>query len=284
MLKKLVSAFLISFALTVITLCQTANAKEVKFEGYNIPIDIDINGSYLENGGKGYLDENGITYVPIRFASEALGATVSWDNASCRATVTKGYTSLVFDPSTEGCYVNGTWNYAPQRLENGVLYTNANFLFPALGTQVGWDSYRYEVKVTAPGYTVPSAYLESYYTPEDLYWLSKIVTCEAGSVSFEAQVMVANVVLNRRVSTLFPNTIKEVIYDKKFGIQFSPAHNGKIDKANPTTHTILACKAALNGTVLAPNCLYFNYASNKTGWVAKNRTLYKVIGTQAFYK
>ena len=286
MLKKMLSAFVAGFVITVIMLAQTSvSAAQVKFEGYEVPIDIDVNGSYLENGGKGYLDVNGITYVPVRFASEALGASIVWDSAAGDAVITtKSYVQLVFDPETQGCYVNGTWTYAAQRLENGVLYANANFLFPALGAQVGWDSYRYEVKVTAPGHTVPASYIESYYTPEDLYWLSKIVTCEAGSVSFNARVMVANVILNRRASDDFPDTVYGVIYDKKFGVQFPPAHSGKVARANPTTTTILACKAALNGLDLAPGCLYFNYASNKTGWVATHRPLYKIVGNQAFYR
>lgn len=284
MLKKIVSVFVTGIVLAAISFAMTASAEEVKFDGYNVPIDVDINGNYLDNGGKGFLDTDGITYIPVRFASNALGAQVSWNQAKCQATVKKGSTTLVFDPASNICYVNGKKNKAEQKHIGGVLYINANFLFPALGGKVGWDSYRYEVKVTVPGYYVPSEYIETYYTPDDLYWLSKITTCEAGNVSFVGKVMVANVILNRRASKSFPNTIKEVIYDKKFGTQFPPAHNGSIDKANPTTHTILACKAALNGLMLAPDCLYFNYASNKTGWVAKNRQLYKVVGNQAFYK
>ena len=283
MLKKVLSAICCGFVLTVLA-TTVVNAQQVKFEGYEIPIDINVNGSYLENEGKGFLDTNGITYVPIRFVSEAFGANVSWDPTNEHAMVTKGGTTLVFEPQTQGCYVNNIWIPANQKLENGTLYTNANFIFYWLGAIATWDSYRNEVKVTISGYTVPSQYIESYYTPEDLYWLSKIVTCEAGSVSFEARVMVANVILNRRASKNFPNTIYGVIYDTKSGVQFPPARSGKVTRANPSTTTIMACKAALNGLDLAPECLYFNYASNKTGWVATHRKLYKVIGKQAFYK
>ena len=282
MLKKVLSALFCSFVITV--LITAVNAQQVKFEGYEVPIDIDVNGSYLENGGKGYLDVSGIVYVPVRYVSEALGANVGWEPTNGDAIITKGDTTLVFDPQTQGCYVNNVWIPSQQKLKNGTLYTDANFIFYWLGATVGWDSYRNEVKVTVPGYTVPAQYIESYYTPEDLYWLSKIVTCEAGSVSFEARVMVANVILNRRASKDFPNTVYGVIYDTKFGVQFPPAHSGKVAKANPSTTTIMACKAAFNGLDLAPGCLYFNYASNKTGWVATNRKLYKVIGNQAFYK
>lgn len=284
MLKKLLSVFVLSFAIAAIAFCMSASAAEVKFDGYSVPIDVDVNGNYLDDGGKGFLDSDGITYIPVRFASNALGATVTWDQTKCQATVKKGSKTLVFAPSTNSCYINGTWNNAEQKHIGGVLYVNANFLFPALGAKVGWDSYRYEVKVTLPGYTVPSQYIETYYNPDDVYWLSKITTCEAGAESFKGKVMVVNVILNRRASSEFPNTVKEVIYDKRFGIQFPPAHKGTLDRANPTTHTILACKAALNGLDLAPNCLYFNHVSVKSGWVVNNRTYYKTEGNNKFYK
>lgn len=284
MLKKLISLFVLSFVFAVIISCQTANAAEVKFDGYNVPIDVDVNGNYLDNGGKGFLDSDGITYIPVRFASNALGAAVTWDQANCQATVTKGSTVLVFSPTSNTCTVNGIKISAAQKHIDGVLYANANFLFPALGAQVGWDSYRYEVKVTVPGYYVPSQYIETYYTPDDVYWLSKITTCEAGSGSFEGKVMVANVVINRRASSSFPNTIKDVIYDTKFGVQFPPAHKSTMVKANPTTHTILACKAALNGLDLAPDCLYFNHESVKSGWVVRTRAFYKQVDDNKFYK
>ena len=282
MLKRIVSAIVVGFTLSVLTL-MCANAAEVKFEGYSIPIDVDVNGKYLDDGGKGFLDSDGVTYIPLRFASNALGADVSWNQSKAQATVKKGSTTLVFTPSANTCHVNGKSQTAHQKHIGGSVYVNANFLFPALGAKVGWDSYRYEVKVTT-SYSVPSQYIEKDYTPDDLYWLSKITSCEAGNVTFEGKIMVANVIMNRCDSDLFPNTIKDVIYDKKFGIQFPPAHNGNLDKANPSTNTILACKAALNGVMLAPDCLYFGYASSKNSWVAKNRQLYKVVGNQAFYK
>lgn len=284
MLKRILSVFVLSFAMAAIAFCMSASAAEVKFDGYSVPIDVDVNGNYLDDGGKGFLDSNGITYIPVRFASNALGATVTWDQISCQAIVNKGSNTLVFIPETNSCYINNIWNHAEQKHIDGVLYVNANFLFPALGADVGWDSYRYEVKVTLPGYTVPSQYIETYYTPEDVYWLSKITTCEAGSGSFEGKVMVANVVLHRRASSSFPNTVKEVIYDKKYGVQFPPAHKSTMDRANPTTHTILACKAALNGLDLAPNCLYFNHESVKSGWVVRTRKFYKQVDDNKFYK
>ncbi len=284
MLKKIISAIAAGFIFALLALTVTASAGETLLHGYSIPIDIDINGSYIENPGKGILCDDGIVYVPVRYASNALGASVVWEETGADAIVSNGNIILVFDPATQGCYVDGCWVPAPQIMKDGVLYADSKFLFTWLGASVSWDSYRYEVKVAIPGYVVPSEYIESYYTPTDVYWLSKITHCEAGSVSFDAQVMVANVVLNRRADGSFPNTVKDVIYDRKHGIQFSPAHNGTLERANPNTKTVLACKAALNGLDLAPGCLYFRYASDKTGWISRNKNLYKVVGRQAFYR
>jgi len=285
MFKKLISAFVIGFVLSFAALASlSAGAQEASFSGYNIPIDIKVNGSYLEDPGKGILDINGITYVPVRYVSEVLGASVEWDAFSACAIVKKGTNTLAFYPFEQNCYINNVWNPAAQQMIDGSLYANANFLFPALGAQCEWDSYKHEYCITIPNFVLPQEHTEQYYTPDDLYWLSMIVTCEAGSVTFDQRIMVTNVILNRRASSSFPNTVYDVIFDKRFGIQFSPAYNGKIYKAKPTTETILAIKAALNGVDLAPDCLYFIFASNKKGWVAKNRPLYKIVGTQAYYK
>ena len=93
----------------------------------------------------------------------------------------------------------------------------------------------------------------------------------------------ANVVLNRRASSSFPDTVHDVIFDKKFGIQFPPAHNGKIYNT-PTTNTILACKVAFSGVQVANDCLYFTYSYDTSSWVVKHGKKYLVIGRQAFYQ
>ena len=64
----------------------------------------------------------------------------------------------------------------------------------------------------------------------DRYLLANLIYCEAGGEPYEGQVAVAAVILNRVDSDNFPNTIKEVIFDTKYGVQFPPAHDGKINK------------------------------------------------------
>lgn len=63
-------------------------------------------------------------------------------------------------------------------------------------------------------------------TNEELLLLSKLVTGEARGESYEGQVAVAAVVINRVKDPRFPNTIKDVIYQKN---AFSVVKNGRIN-------------------------------------------------------
>lgn len=60
---------------------------------------------------------------------------------------------------------------------------------------------------------------------EELMLLAQIVYAEAGNQPFEGKVAVAAVVLNRVESSIYPDSINEVIFQKS---QFSPVKDGKI--------------------------------------------------------
>ena len=66
---------------------------------------------------------------------------------------------------------------------------------------------------------------------EDLKYLTCVIYAEAGNQSYEGKLAVANVVINRKNNTeeyMFGhvNTIKDVIYDTKWGVQFSVTIGG----------------------------------------------------------
>ena len=63
------------------------------------------------------------------------------------------------------------------------------------------------------------------YTNQDLKILSCIIFTEAGNQGYSGKLAVANVVLNRRKSSAFPNTIKGVVYQRN---QFAPVRSGKL--------------------------------------------------------
>ena len=77
-------------------------------------------------------------------------------------------------------------------------------------------------------------------TNEELLLLSKLVTGEARGESYEGQVAVAAVVINRVKDPRFPNSIKDVIYQKN---AFSVVKNGSIN-LQPTESAYSAAQDA----------------------------------------
>ncbi|MCR5684920.1 MAG: cell wall hydrolase [Lachnospiraceae bacterium] len=64
------------------------------------------------------------------------------------------------------------------------------------------------------------------FTKKDLKYMACVIYCEATSMTYEAKIAVGNVVLNRMYDTdpngwAHVNTIKDVIYDRKWGTQFA---------------------------------------------------------------
>lgn len=118
---------------------------------------------------------------------------------------------------------------------------------------------------------------------EDLHLLQKIVMAEAEGEPYKGKVAVANVVLNRLRSANFPDTIREVIYQKR---QFSPVANGRLKRVKPNKDSIRAVDAALRGVKEVTDDTYFflslTLAQDLT--VHHSRTLVKTIGNHTFYK
>ena len=88
---------------------------------------------------------------------------------------------------------------------------------------------------------------------EQLNLLSKLVAAEARGESYEGQVAVAAVVLNRVKDARFPDSIEGVIYQKN---AFSVVRDGYID-AQPTEESYKASKEALYGSDPTNNAIYF---------------------------
>ena len=92
----------------------------------------------------------------------------------------------------------------------------------------------------------------------DYQVLLKIVEAEAGSEDLNGRILVANVVLNRVKSELFPDCVTDVVYQHSNGVyQFSPVKNGTIDTVLISEETKQAVELALDGTDLSKGALYF---------------------------
>lgn len=119
----------------------------------------------------------------------------------------------------------------------------------------------------------------------DLYYLSKLIMGESEGEPYEGKVAVGNVVMNRVNSSLFPDTVKDVIYQKFNGTwQFSVCGGNRRIDLTPNADSIRAAYDVLyNGAKadgMTDNVLYFNTFGK--WW--KGVVLWKWIGGHAFAK
>lgn len=99
---------------------------------------------------------------------------------------------------------------------------------------------------------------EISFAEGDRYLLANLIYCEAGNQPYEGQVAVGAVVMNRVMSSVFPDTVVGVIYQNK---QFSPVASGRLALALAEDHATAACysaaDAAMAGQTTVGNCLFF---------------------------
>lgn len=253
---------------------------------FDTPVCVTVNGNYLAMDTEPFLYE-GVTFVPIRFVSEALGAdSVSWNTGQRKAVIRQGNTSIELPVGKKYAYVNGKKVAVSQgvQLVNDRTYVPVRFVSESLDCDVAWDSSSYTVEIDKPGITVP-AYLigDRGFTDDEIYWLSKIIHAESRGEPMNGKIAVGNVVLNRVEDRQFPNSIYEVIFDRQHGVQFSPVADGSIHQT-PLGDSVIAAKRALRGEEEAGESLYFlNPRIASSSWIVNNRRYYKSIGSHDFY-
>lgn len=99
---------------------------------------------------------------------------------------------------------------------------------------------------------------EVTFADGDKKLLANIIYCEAGAEPYAGKLAVGAVVINRVLSSKYPDTVVGVIYQKS---QFSPVRSGRLelalaaDKANADCYK--AAEEAMSGVTNVGNCLYF---------------------------
>ena len=99
---------------------------------------------------------------------------------------------------------------------------------------------------------------EVTFAEGDRYLLANLIYCEAGGEPYAGQVAVGSVVINRVLSSQFPDTVVGVIYQKR---QFSPVASGRLElalamnKATPSCYK--AADEAMAGLTNVGNCVFF---------------------------
>ncbi|WP_025028542.1 cell wall hydrolase [Caldalkalibacillus mannanilyticus] len=121
------------------------------------------------------------------------------------------------------------------------------------------------------------------YTKEDLKWLATIIEAEAEDQSYLGKLAVGSVVINRLNSKAFPNTVKEVIFQKNKRVyQFSPVGDGRFNRVKPSEDSYRAAKEAFEGEDPTNGAIFFyNPRIAKSKWIT-TREVAVVIGDHRF--
>lgn len=242
---------------------------------------VTVNGKTLSEPG---VVMNGILYLPLRAFANSLGtASVSYNKSTKTATLSM---SGLYLTATDGGFVTYAndrplFSFSPNVLmSNGRMYIPASALTKALGVEIKTQTYN---AVTISGSYTPLLHASKFYREDEVYWLSKIINAESGGESLIGQIAVGDVILNRVKSELYPNTIYGVIFDRKYGVQFSPILDGSIYK-DPSFTATLAAKICLEGTSLSDNALFFlNPRAAQSNWIVRSREYAYSIGGHDFY-
>lgn len=99
---------------------------------------------------------------------------------------------------------------------------------------------------------------EVTFAEGDRELLAQLIYCEAGAEPYEGKVAVGAVVINRVLSSVYPDTVVGVIYQNK---QFSPVGSGRLALALAEGRATQACydaaDEAMSGVSNVGNCVYF---------------------------
>ena len=95
---------------------------------------------------------NDRTMLPARFVAEALGASVEWDEAAQKVTITKENTVIEITIGSNIAFVNGMEVIldSPAFIENSRTYLPLRFIAENLGAEVEWNQELQQIYIT-PG-------------------------------------------------------------------------------------------------------------------------------------
>ena len=286
-LQILFRVFAVCFCLCLCTLiiikADAAEKQEYDFPDGATEVSVYYGGRRILADESAIIDS--VTYVPLRAFSEQMGAeSIEWNASSCTATVKKNGIEILVTDRASYIEAAGRILYTPTGIKNisDRLFVPIRPLAAALSRNIEWDGESRSVIVSESSQVFATA--KQFYNDTDLYWLSRIISAEARGEPFLGKIAVGNVVLNRKASASYPNTVYGVIFDRKHGTQFSPVSYGTIYNT-PTYESIIAAKICLEGYSLSDEILFFvnpKYATSN--WISNNRPFAFKIGSHWFYE
>lgn len=228
---------------------------------------------------------SGVIYAPLRAFVTALDeeAQISWNERRRTAYIQTAGMEIAVPDGKPYVVANGRYLYLYDevRNENGSLMVPIEAFARALGVGYDWDENEGVITITGEVKQLLSGYY--YYDEENLYWLSRIVYSEAGGETLEGQIAVAEVVLNRMNNDYWPDDVYGVVFDDRFGVQFSPTANGTIYQ-DPSAEAVIAAKLAMDGANVVEDSFFFvNPSIASSRWFDESLTFVTTIGSHSFY-
>ena len=225
---------------------------------------------------------NGVEYIPLRAAASVIGASYSY-NSQSRTSVLR-HTGLELEAS-DACYVtyaNGRTLFSTTPnviMSDGRLYIPASIFAKAVGMSVNSS----DTNIRISGNYKPLISADKFYREDEVLWLARIIHAESNGEPLLGQIAVGSVVMNRVKSSYYPNTIYGVIFDRKYGVQFSPILNGTIYNT-PSYSARLAAKICLEGYDVTGGAFFFLEPRLATSsWIPRTREYAFTIGNHDFY-
>ncbi len=230
-------------------------------------------------------DIGGTVYVPVQRFADLFGSfRTVYTEATEQVVITGTNLSITVKVGDPYITVNERIFYTGKKVLSlgGWIFVPLTSMCKAVNAKVTIRSGYYDAFITS-GNPAAVAWASEFYDSNDLYWLSRIISAEARGEPFAGQIAVGNVVLNRKRSNQFPNTVKEVIFDTTYGTQFSPVASGTIYNT-PTLSAVRAAKICLEGYTLSNKIIYFYNPSIATSsWIGRMRPYIMTIGNHKFY-
>ncbi len=224
---------------------------------------------------------NGAPYISLRSFADTVGAKLNYDLQSKTSTLTYMGNILTVGDGSFVMYINNRpiFSYHNSRLmSDGLMYSPLESLASAFRMKLSEVNGGFSLngKPTALSQKTP-------YSADEVFWLARIIEAESGGESLLGKIAVGNVVLNRVRSSLYPNTIYGVIFDRKYGVQFSPVLDGRIYNT-PSYQATLAAKICLEGFSVSSDALFFLAAKHAvSSWIPNSREYAFSIMNHDFY-
>ncbi len=242
--------------------------------------NVTVNGKSLSVKG---LKINGIDYIPFRQSANALGAGYTYNSITQTSVMNIRGLNMSATAGNYVIYANDRplFNTSPTVIMNdGRMYIPAEAFAKAVGMRVSSSSSA----IGIGGTYSPLKPAADFYSSDEVFWLARIIHAESRGEPLIGEIAVGNVVLNRVKSRDYPSTIYGVIFDRKYGVQFSPIKDGSIYN-DPSYNSILAAKICLEGFDLSEGALFFlRPETSVSSWIPSSRPYAFSIGKHDFYK